>query len=358
MINIITSFNNHLSLITSFMQKIFELCNLGQTKLINEILSNDDEEESSLDLDERDEEGNLLVVIAAKRNDFDTLKLLGEHGADLSLKDAFETDCLEWAKYHNNQEMIKYISKKVLIRTLEEEQKRIIEKEKNFKIKCDNVLEECDNEMKEVDLKYASRSKELNLKLSQIQKEIEDLNKKIDEEKQYVCEEIRSKRGIDTNQDFDTSYYDQILLLLSGKKIYFDKESEYLDFYRRCENLDDREDLLDTLKSYCIEKSLGNEIIDLVHNSLIISEEELKIYLKGRIKGYKGDETTFKYNEHYPPEIEKYVDAIPSEDKDWEEYFRELDYYNVNKKDIQWPESDSTMAYATFFVDVYLCFIK
>lgn len=88
------------------VSKLFELIELGITSDIEKLLIN-----KNVDINERNEISATPAIVAASRNDFDTLKVLIAAGADLSLTDYNNWSALNWATFNQNDEMIDYIQK-------------------------------------------------------------------------------------------------------------------------------------------------------------------------------------------------------------------------------------------------------
>jgi len=61
------------------------------------------------DVNNPDKYGNYAVIVAASRNDFETLKLLVEAGAKLNVFNRMGDDALIWAVRNDNMRMKDYI---------------------------------------------------------------------------------------------------------------------------------------------------------------------------------------------------------------------------------------------------------
>ncbi|STX81227.1 ankyrin repeat protein [Legionella busanensis] len=84
---------------------IIEMAKLGQTEAIIEWLNTYTQKNDLLNIDEEDDEGNYAILIAARRNDLETLKILVDHGANRDVADVYGRNALYWAKENGNAEM-------------------------------------------------------------------------------------------------------------------------------------------------------------------------------------------------------------------------------------------------------------
>lgn len=94
------------------IKQLIEIVSLGQDEALVKFLSDlkfKDEKLPKKILNSFDGLGNIAVVIAAQRNDLQTLRWLYTFGADLSLADSSGCTALMWAKKYMNEEMIDLI---------------------------------------------------------------------------------------------------------------------------------------------------------------------------------------------------------------------------------------------------------
>lgn len=85
--------------------QIIEYARIGFTKGIKQILNNNKEM-----VNIRDSSGATAALVAAEQNDVETLKLLINNGADLTIPDLDGVTVIDWAKKHNNQDMMDLIA--------------------------------------------------------------------------------------------------------------------------------------------------------------------------------------------------------------------------------------------------------
>lgn len=98
--------------------RIVDVVALGQTRDVKILL------QRGLSPNEKDEEGNHPVAIAAKRNDLDTLKVLVKAGAKVAVGDAMGMSALTHAQNHRNQEMMDLILSKLPSEVAAKKEKR------------------------------------------------------------------------------------------------------------------------------------------------------------------------------------------------------------------------------------------
>lgn len=87
---------------------LIEIVALGQIQAVKELIQKLGLE---LDLNEKDSCGNVAIIIAAERNDFQMLKLLLENGANLNVKDGRGRTVKGWILHNKNIEMLEFIEK-------------------------------------------------------------------------------------------------------------------------------------------------------------------------------------------------------------------------------------------------------
>ncbi|MDX2164887.1 MAG: hypothetical protein SFW07_05680 [Gammaproteobacteria bacterium] len=87
----------------------------GQIDTLKKVLAECAQRKLKIDLNEQDDFGNFLTILAAQLNNLSLLRLLVDHGAASSLsldfKDGRGRTVMGWAKKHNNVDMIAYIEK-------------------------------------------------------------------------------------------------------------------------------------------------------------------------------------------------------------------------------------------------------
>jgi ankyrin repeat protein len=92
--------------------ELIEIVSSGQIKAVRELMDKKNSGALKLDLNERDGEGNLAAVIAAKRNDLEMLELLVSNGARIDLADSYGRTVEGWARKYKNEEMLQFIMSK------------------------------------------------------------------------------------------------------------------------------------------------------------------------------------------------------------------------------------------------------
>jgi len=96
------------------------------------------------------------------------------------------------------------------------------------------------------------------------------------------------------------------------------------------------------------------KLLELIQKYVFIETKKAAFHLNGRVKGYKGDETTFKPSAT-PIELVDNPKGLEIEyDSDWEYYYDK----EIDPKNIDWPDHKSTMAYATIYADVKVVYLK
>lgn len=87
----------------------------GQVDALKKVLDDCAQRKLRVELNEQDDFGNFLTILAAQLNNLSLLKLLVDHGAapslSLDFKDGRGRTVMGWAKKHNNTEMVAYITK-------------------------------------------------------------------------------------------------------------------------------------------------------------------------------------------------------------------------------------------------------
>lgn len=86
---------------------IHYLVRYRQTDRVRELIK------KGYNLDHDDDDGATPACWAAKRNDFEMLKILAEGGADLAKGYIDMLTPLYWAKHHGNQLMVDYITERI-----------------------------------------------------------------------------------------------------------------------------------------------------------------------------------------------------------------------------------------------------
>ena len=86
-------------------EELIELIVFGQKRAVENLIS------KNRNVNVTNKFGQSAALMAAKQNNLDILKILVKAGADLSVSDRMEQSPLFWAKYHQNKEMIQYISR-------------------------------------------------------------------------------------------------------------------------------------------------------------------------------------------------------------------------------------------------------
>lgn len=135
--------------------------------------------------------------------------------------------------------------------------------------------------------------------------------------------------------------------IMSGGSIFFPEEHPIPEIF-----------LIESLDQFKSETGLPDDVstatFTWIKENVTVVGDRAKWRLYGRVKGYKGDETNFKVNNDYQPEIKDYVYTNPYDDVDWDEYVNT----EPDRSDIDWPDHKSTMASAYTYLDVTLVFDK
>jgi ankyrin repeat protein len=79
------------------VDKFFTLVSLGQIKAVKEFIESD-----NIDVNLQNEYKNCAVLIAARNNDTNMLKMLIEKGAKIDVADSDGRTVTGWLKYHKN----------------------------------------------------------------------------------------------------------------------------------------------------------------------------------------------------------------------------------------------------------------
>jgi uncharacterized protein len=95
----------------SLVNPIIEAAQFGQAALVQGLIK------QGYNVNGTDCHGISPALVAAKRNDFEMLKVLAAAGAKLGAEDLVGETPLFWAQYHKNRDMVEFI----------EEQSRVVE---------------------------------------------------------------------------------------------------------------------------------------------------------------------------------------------------------------------------------------
>ncbi|MDX2164886.1 MAG: ankyrin repeat domain-containing protein [Gammaproteobacteria bacterium] len=90
------------------IEMLVQLATLGQIRALKELLC----AHRDINVNLKNEDGNLAVVEAARRNNPEMVRLLVQYGADLSAKDAMGREVKGWAKKYNNEEILSLFNQK------------------------------------------------------------------------------------------------------------------------------------------------------------------------------------------------------------------------------------------------------
>ncbi len=199
-----------------------------------------------------------------------------------------------------------------------------------------------DEEVKKI---FYTVDEEFGEKLSSIENVIGNLSKELEMKKNdknsIETEKMNTKAKLTSvlGPIPEFQLFETLCVLAECGPVFYPKEH---DFIIELEQLKKYTEGNESVKG--LDEEQTKVLSEFVKNHVVLENKKAVSRVRGRVKGYKGDETAFKPDVDYSIEL---VDgrAEPAEDVEWDDYF---DTY-PELEDIEWPDHKSTMAYAKIY---------
>jgi hypothetical protein len=208
----------------------------------------------------------------------------------------------------------------------------IVESQKEKKIKRN---EEISSFKKQIDEQFSEKKAEIQKRIQ----ELKDQDLAIENEKKSLIDEFEKTLG----EKVEYSFLSMLNKIDKNEGYFFPYDDEFIETLRVF--MDDDEEAKEVLKAEGVLDSELLEMLSLLRSKIKMTTQKATFHLQGRVKGYKGDETTFKFS-GFPTLEDSFIE--PWKKADWAGYYDK----EPHQDDIEWPDHKSTMAFAKTYQDV------